>query len=52
MPFVGLGVGVGRQRFGVGEAFSLFNAYRSRVESDGGVVEAFSCTIAGLRALL
>lgn len=32
-----------------GEPFSLFNAYRERVEADGGVVEAFSCTIAALR---
>mgnify|MGYP007059417676 FL=1 len=32
-----------------GEAFNLFNAYRDRVETDGGVVEAFSCTIAALR---
>jgi len=35
-----------------GESFSLFNSYRSRVEADGGVVEAFSCTIAALRKLL
>ena len=32
-----------------GEPFTLFNAYRDRVESAGGVVEAFSCTSAGLR---
>ena len=32
-----------------GEPFTLFNAYRERVEADGGVVEAFSCTIAALR---
>ena len=28
---------------------SIFNQYRSRVIADGGVVEAFSCTIARLR---
>ena len=28
---------------------SIFNQYRSRVIADGGIVEAFSCTIAALR---
>ena len=46
-----IGISVWSTRY-KGEAFSLFNAYRSRVEADGGVVEAFSCTIAGLRKLL
>ena len=32
-----------------GEPFTLFNAYRDRVEADGGIVEAFSCAIAALR---
>jgi len=32
-----------------GLAFSLFNSFKSRVLADGGVVEAFSCTIKGLR---
>lgn len=32
-----------------GIPFSLFTTYRNRVESDGGVVEAFSCAIAKLR---
>jgi len=35
-----------------GLAFSLFNDFKARVLADGGVVEANSCTIAVLRALL
>ena len=37
--FVGLGVGVGRQRFAGG----IFSAYAARVAADGGVTEAGSC---------
>jgi len=43
-----IGVRVWSTRY-KGEPFSLFNSYRERVIADGGVVEAFSCTIAGLR---
>ena len=37
--FVGIGVGIGRQRFGGG----IFSAYAARVVADGGVTEAGSC---------
>lgn len=37
--FVGIGVGIGRQRFGSG----IFSAYAARVVADGGVTEAGSC---------
>lgn len=37
--FVGIGVGIGRQRFGGG----IFSEYASRVVADGGVTEAGSC---------
>ena len=37
--FVGIGVGIGRQRFGGG----IFSGYASRVVADGGVTEAGSC---------
>jgi hypothetical protein len=37
--FVGIGVGIGRQRFGSG----IFSAYDARVVADGGVTEAGSC---------
>ena len=43
-----IGIGVWSTRY-KGEPFTLFNAYRERGEADGGVVEAFSCTIAALR---
>ena len=39
MPFVGIGVGIGRQRFGGG----IFAAYAARVAADGGVTEAGAC---------
>ena len=37
--FVGIGIGIGRQRFGGG----IFSEYASRVVADGGVTEAGSC---------
>jgi hypothetical protein len=37
--FVGIGVGIGRQRFASG----IFSAYASRVAADGGVTEAGAC---------
>jgi hypothetical protein len=40
MPFVGIGVGIGRQRFAQG---GIFAAYAARVAADGGVTEAGSC---------
>jgi hypothetical protein len=39
MPFVGIGVGVGRQRFASG----IFAAYAARVAADGGTTEAGAC---------
>lgn len=39
MPFVGIGVGVGRQRFAGGFA----DSYSSRVLANGGTIEALSC---------
>ena len=39
MPFVGIGVGIGRQRFASG----IFAAYAARVAADGGVTEAGAC---------
>jgi hypothetical protein len=41
MPFVGIGVGVGRQRFAQGGG--IFAAYAARVAADGGVTEAGAC---------
>jgi hypothetical protein len=40
MPFVGIGVGIGRQRFAQG---GIFAAYAARVAADGGVTEAGAC---------
>jgi hypothetical protein len=40
MPFVGIGVGIGRQRFAQG---GIFAAYAARVAADGGVTEGGSC---------
>jgi hypothetical protein len=37
--FVGIGVGIGRNRFAQG----IFNAYNARVVADGGVTEAGAC---------
>jgi hypothetical protein len=39
MPFIGIGVGIGRQRFASG----IFAAYAARVAADGGVTEAGAC---------
>jgi len=39
MPFVGIGVGIGRQRFASG----IFAAYAARVAADGGTTEAGAC---------
>jgi hypothetical protein len=39
MPFVGIGVGIGRQRFASG----IFAAYAARVAADGGVTEGGEC---------
>jgi hypothetical protein len=41
MPFVGIGVGIGRQRFAQGGG--IFAAYAARVAADGGVTEAGAC---------
>lgn len=41
--FVGIGVGVGRQRFGADYIKKLVKAYNKRVTDDGGVIEATSC---------
>jgi hypothetical protein len=40
MPFLGLGVGIGRQRFGGG---GIFAAYAARVAAAGGTTEAGAC---------
>lgn len=40
MPFVGIGAGIGRQRFAQG---GIFEAYAARVAADGGVTEAGAC---------
>jgi hypothetical protein len=45
--FVGVGVGVGRQRF----AGNFADSYSARVLADGGTIEALSC-VAGASALL
>jgi hypothetical protein len=37
--FVGIGVGIGRNRFAQG----IFNAYNARVVADGGITEAGAC---------
>ena len=37
--FVGIGVGIGRNRFAQG----IFNAYNARVVADGGITEAGNC---------
>jgi hypothetical protein len=40
--FVGIGVGIGRQRYASGSS-GIFSAYASRVAADGGVTEAGAC---------
>jgi hypothetical protein len=42
MPFIGIGVGIGRQRFASGGG-GIFAAYAARVDADGGTTEAGEC---------
>ncbi len=46
--FVGIGVGIGRNRFAQG----IFNAYNARVVADGGITEAGNCVNAVTGLLL
>lgn len=41
--FVGIGVGVGRQRFAPNYISKLVNNYVKRVTLDGGIVESIDC---------
>ena len=49
MPRIGIGLGIGRQRFGGGGGFA--DAYFNRVTADGGTVESLTC-VANASALL